>query len=400
MFREFNGVRIKSIIKLVGFCFTGTIFMSSCQITNQSEIHPSVEVSSTSGIDGDKYEDDKIEIIIPPNAALVMGVSDVKNDLIDSIEKNDDESYSILVSKDNQKILLNNISSTINDGLEGMINEEAYTFTSIEANDSFSNFKVTMSGDNLNLSEHFTPTWFYIYGGMFNYFSGNSIDNIHIDYVKKDGSIVSTADSGDLETFYKELIESQNNNSSSQELSSDSIEVINEYLIKSDSGILTYHLCVVKNNTDEAIDINSNATGYDEGGNLITAADGDLSALPAGQIGLFHEDFYTDKTIVKVESSYKIKRTGHTVVMDKFDVKTTDTGSGVILQVTNNGDIEADNVRYTVLFLKGGEVVGFQESLITLETLKPGETASKQFDAGKKYDSYEVFNTAGYGAIW
>lgn len=138
-----------------------------------------------------------------------------------SITLNDDGSATYIMTKAQHKELLSEIETNINSELNAMIGSEDYpNFVKIEANSDFTKFTITTSSTSLDLNESFSTMIFYMYGGMYNVFSGNDVDNIHVDFVNADsGEIISSADSSDLSNTSSE--------SSSDANFSDSDNVIN-----------------------------------------------------------------------------------------------------------------------------------------------------------------------------
>lgn len=81
-----------------------------------------------------------------------------------------------------------------------MIGSEDYpNFTDIKVNSNFTEFTVTTKSTELNFKESFSVMEFYVYGGMYNIFTGKKADNIHVDFVNADsGEIISSADSSNM----------------------------------------------------------------------------------------------------------------------------------------------------------------------------------------------------------
>lgn len=116
------------------------------------------------------------------------------------VKLNDDGSATFTMTKSQHKKMLKELTSELNDSLDELVGSEEYpTFTDIKANDNFTSFTITTTSDELNLSESFSVLVFYMYGGMYNTFSGESIDNVHIDFVNAEsGEIISSSDSKDM----------------------------------------------------------------------------------------------------------------------------------------------------------------------------------------------------------
>ena len=70
-----------------------------------------------------------------------------------------------------------------------------YGITSIEHNEDFSLFKVTINSDTVGLGATMSVIAFYIFGGMYGVFSGNSSNDITVEFYSPDGSLIQTANS-------------------------------------------------------------------------------------------------------------------------------------------------------------------------------------------------------------
>lgn len=112
---------------------------------------------------------------------------------------NDDGSATYIMTKNQHKKMLDEMASSLNESLDEMVGSENYpNFTDIKANDNFTEFTITTTSTELDLNESFSVLAFYMYGGMYNIFTGETVDNIHIDFVNADtGEIISSSDSSE-----------------------------------------------------------------------------------------------------------------------------------------------------------------------------------------------------------
>lgn len=113
---------------------------------------------------------------------------------------NQDGSATYIMTKSQHAEMLHAITEQINESLDAMIGSEDYpNFTDIEANNDFTSFTVTTTSTELDTMESLSVMVFYVYGGMYDVYSGNGVENIHVDFVNADsGAIISSADSSDL----------------------------------------------------------------------------------------------------------------------------------------------------------------------------------------------------------
>ncbi|WP_294524933.1 hypothetical protein [uncultured Allofournierella sp.] len=118
---------------------------------------------------------------------------------IHSITLNEDGSATYVMSKAQHKKVLEELSASINETLSEMSTSGDFpTITNVSANDDFTNFTVTVSADELGLAESMSVIGLYMYGGLYGIFSGQTPDNIHVDFVNADsGEVISSADSSE-----------------------------------------------------------------------------------------------------------------------------------------------------------------------------------------------------------
>lgn len=117
-----------------------------------------------------------------------------------SITLNEDGSATYVMTKSQHKKLMEETAANINDQLQQMAGSEDYpNFTEIKANSDFTEFTVTTTSTELDLTESFSVMAFYMYGGMYAIFNGETVDNIHVDFVNADtGNIISSSNSSDM----------------------------------------------------------------------------------------------------------------------------------------------------------------------------------------------------------
>ena len=113
---------------------------------------------------------------------------------------NSDGSVTLVMTKEQHRELMAAVSETIDEGLAEMIESEDYpNITAISANDNYTLFTITTRNEEISLGETLSVLTFYLYGGMYAVFSGEDVDNIHVDFVNEaSGEIIDSADSKNL----------------------------------------------------------------------------------------------------------------------------------------------------------------------------------------------------------
>lgn len=162
------------------------------------------ELESLGDIDVDK---NLFDVVITMPADLVGETTQEELDQqaaesgVHSITLNEDGSATYVMSKEQHKKLLEDTRESIRTSLDEMVGSEDYpNITSVEANDDFTSFTVTTTSTEVSFTEAFSVIGLYMYGGIYGIFSGETPDNIHVDFVNADtGEIIDSSDSQDME---------------------------------------------------------------------------------------------------------------------------------------------------------------------------------------------------------
>ena len=209
--------------KIVTILLISSLALTACGSTNQvqSSSAPSTqtaEEADTQGTENDISELNAIgdidvdknlfDVTITVPADLVGDTTQEELDAkaadsdIHSITLNDDGSATYVMSKSQHKKMMQELADNINSTLSDMVGSEDYpNFTDIKANSDFTNFTVTTTSTELDLTDSISIMGFYMYGGMYAIFNGSDVGNIHVDFVNADsGEIINSADSSDMAT--------------------------------------------------------------------------------------------------------------------------------------------------------------------------------------------------------
>lgn len=175
---------------------------STSNSTPNSNSMPDIQVSAVGDIE---VEDNLFDVTITLPADFSEGVTQESLDASTQLGKfhsavlNADGTVTYTMSKTQHKKMLQEMSDSIRQSLSEMIQSADYpNITGIEANDDFTQFKVTTTSTELSLNESFSVMAFYMQGGYYGAFSGNKPDNIHVDFINTNtGAVISSADSKD-----------------------------------------------------------------------------------------------------------------------------------------------------------------------------------------------------------
>ena len=174
------------------------------------------------------------------------------------------------------------------------------------------------------------------------------------------------------------------------------VEILAEYTLSDGIGWYTRHFIIVKNNSNETLDISTSSLAYSSDGTMIGAADASFDALGAGCVSVMYEAFETDNEIAYYETALTVSPSKYyeSVIQDLAYVQ-NDIDGGAVFQVTNNGTEPADFVEGYALFFRDGELVGYDSAYFTDDDyeIKPGVTISKQLNEYENYDTIEFYLT-------
>jgi hypothetical protein len=154
---------------------------------------------------------------------------------------------------------------------------------------------------------------------------------------------------------------------------------------------------VIKNNSEETVEITGNATALDADGNVVGAADCSIDVLGPGEESIAYFYFYgvTDAAVVDYSLTYKEAKYYDPVIKD-LAVEVNVNDSNVVVLVTNNGSKPAMFVEAYVLFYDANNNVVYASSGYVTDSdseIKPGATLSEQISAYEVFDHVEVYLT-------
>ncbi len=213
--------------KLLALTLLTALLLTACgnqasqPASASSDIQPSVEESTeplpTNETTSDLSELDalgSVEVETEPFDVILTIPKDfvgdsTQNDLnqlceekgFESITLNDDGSATYVMTKSQHNALMEEYRTQINSSLQEMVGSEDYPdITAIETNDNFTEFTITTKSAELSTAESLSVIVFYTYSGLYSIFSGETADNITINFVNADtGEIISSSNSSDLE---------------------------------------------------------------------------------------------------------------------------------------------------------------------------------------------------------
>lgn len=117
-----------------------------------------------------------------------------------SITLNDDGSATYIMTKAQHEEMMDGIRQSIDESLLEMANSEDYpSVVSIDANEDYTEYKITVNAEDVGLQESFLVLSLYVFGGMYHVFNGTEPGNINVQYVNETtGAVIQEANSDDM----------------------------------------------------------------------------------------------------------------------------------------------------------------------------------------------------------
>lgn len=117
-----------------------------------------------------------------------------------SITLNDDGSATYVMTKAQHEEMMDEIRQSIDGSLLEMASSEDYpSVVSIDANEDYTEYKITVNAEEVGLQESFLVLSLYVFGGMYHVFNGTEPGNINVQYVNETtGAVIQEANSDDM----------------------------------------------------------------------------------------------------------------------------------------------------------------------------------------------------------
>lgn len=147
------------------------------------------------------------EVTVPKNFLDLIGVTDpqeyintlVAEKRIKSGKINDYGSVTYSMSPKQHKEFMQYIKDGIVESNQELINDPSTSVTDVKFNDSLSVFDVYVDPNSYSEFESILALGFYVQGGLYRTFNGDSETNIIVNFINKDtNEILNTADSKDI----------------------------------------------------------------------------------------------------------------------------------------------------------------------------------------------------------
>lgn len=149
---------------------------------------------------------------------------------------------------------------------------------------------------------------------------------------------------------------------------------------------------VVKNPSSFVLKMEITATFYDADGNIIGTTTEDQFACEPGYETAF--EFYNEDDFATVEYSYWVEEDEfYKPVLSSLSMEVSTTDDKAIISVTNNGEVPAEFVHFTALFMNGNELV-YADTGFCVDgnhEIQPGKMQRGEAKSREKFDSVLVY---------
>lgn len=180
---------------------------SAVSSTSTASSAASLPDSALEALGDIETEEELFDVTITVPADLVQGKTQEELDQeaaeegMLSATLNEDGSVTYVMTHAQHAEMLDQLRISIQTALDELVTSGDYeNITAIQGNEDFTAFTVTTRSEEPLLEETAVVFGCYMYGGLYGIFSGETPENIHVDFVNADpGAVIGTFDSSDAE---------------------------------------------------------------------------------------------------------------------------------------------------------------------------------------------------------
>ena len=111
---------------------------------------------------------------------------------------NKDGSVTLKMTKAQHQMMLDSYAATIEKDLLDMCDGSTYAISKITHNDRYTEFDVYLTTNQVGFGESVTAFSFFVYGAMYNMFSGRQGEEVTVNYYGANGNLISSTNSTDM----------------------------------------------------------------------------------------------------------------------------------------------------------------------------------------------------------
>ena len=178
-----------------------SLFLMLCGCSSKKED----EESDNSGIEVEKELFD-VTITIPSSFYESFDTEVTQENLDEqysgdgykSATLNDDGSVTIIMTKSQHKAMMEEMKNDVVSSIQEIVDDEDYSVEKIDYNKDFTEFTVTLNGEEVGMMNSFIVMALDIYGAMYNIFNGTDIDNIKTIFKNTNGDVIEEYNSNEI----------------------------------------------------------------------------------------------------------------------------------------------------------------------------------------------------------
>lgn len=143
---------------------------------------------------------------------------------------------------------------------------------------------------------------------------------------------------------------------------------------------------------------------YDAEGKIIgTASDGHDAILPNSTVTAFVSNIDVPQSYARVDYKLTVDadaNSGYKNHAPKVNIETNLGENCVILQITNNAEVDIEELEYSVVFYKDGKITGMGFGIDVYDISSGGKVIEEYSSWGVDFDSYKVFINQAHTFGW
>lgn len=173
------------------------------ETSDEKNVEDSIEENTESGQIKVEKEAFDVHITLPPEFCGKVTQKDldaaVSRGEFHAATLNGDGSVTYEMSKSQHQKMIKDLAASVDQMMSEMVGSEEYpNVTRVEANRQYNHFTVTTKSTELDYNEKFVVLSFYMLGGMYATFNGDSDIEITVDFVNADsGKLIESANSSE-----------------------------------------------------------------------------------------------------------------------------------------------------------------------------------------------------------
>jgi hypothetical protein len=157
----------------------------------------------------------------------------------------------------------------------------------------------------------------------------------------------------------------------------------------------TMYVMVVKNNSNETVDISGDTTALDSTNKKVGVCEDECYAIAPSESACL-QFYYDTENAASFKYSIDYKKSSYSSTTSLLNFEESQNENNVVVTCTNNANKTATNIKASIIFFNGNVAVSCDKTYIGDDNneLKAGENNSAELDSYQKFDNYKIFYSA------